>query len=534
MRRLLTVLVVASAAIAITVYGAPGSHAAWGGGSRSHRPAIDCSALPALCQETVYKNVLWPHKYVGHDEPGLAFLSDMPGSGNQMEYRLTLPTDPSPTHPLTKSYNFELTPAFWFGMILCDTQSYPEQVNTCKPDSDSNITAQRKYPGSAYMEMQFYPPGWVTWPDGVSCSAKTWCAALNIDSLSYDPLNNTSLNTSCSNVVGQEYVNFAFITKSGKSQAPANPVAADPAAFTPDRSKDLFMKSGDRIVLKMFDTVNGFRVDIHDLTTDKKGSMTASKANGFGQVLFAPDPSVACTNIPYDFHPMYGTASSKTILPWGAPQVNVEFVDEIGHFDWCYGSDDIKFAGNCPDDDYEGPNQNRASDGDDTFCFPGKASSLVKVGGCEGENVPGYDGAPYVPDWPDGSPNHPGPTTFSSPHFGPNYSSVYQHAAFASDLPSIEPAIQCSLKTGRGCSHFPLTDAGTPATFYPYFSTIPRGGSCIWNVGTDVPGLTTNDFGGNGQYGPVQPTTFLKPGGHGKTYIQYAAYENVLPNDPCG
>ena len=48
-------------------------------------------------------------------------------------------------------------------MALCDTQSYPEQVKTCTPDSDSNIVpaANPKQPGTAFMELQFYPPGWV-------------------------------------------------------------------------------------------------------------------------------------------------------------------------------------------------------------------------------------------------------------------------------------------------------------------------------------------------------------------------------------
>jgi hypothetical protein len=416
-------------------------------------------------------------------------------------------------------------------MVMCDTQSFPEQVKTCAPDSDTNITSLRKYPGGAYMEMQFYPPGWAP---SLSCDAHKWCAALTIDSLSYDPLNNTSLNDACANTVGVEYVNFAFITKSGKAQAPANPIANDPAAFTPNPKKDLFMRSGDKIDVKLFDTANGLQVAIDDLTSGHSGSMTASGANGFGQVQFAPNPSVACTLIPYDFHPMYSTSGVNTILPWGATQSNVEFVDEIGHFDWCYGgSSSIRPGGNCPDDGYEGPYQNRASDYDDTGCFPAKASLLVKIGGCLGTNVPGYDGAPYVADWPDGSPNHPGPTTFSSPHFGPSYSGAYQHAVFETDLPAIEPAIQCNVNNGKGCSHYPLTDAGTPAAFYPFFSTIPSGTSCVWNVGNDIPGVTTNDYGRNAQYGSVQGYKMLKPGGNGKTYVQYTAFAGELPTDPC-
>src|SRR5205807_10498724 len=89
--------------------------------------------------------------------------------------------------------NFQLHPAFWFGMAMCDTQSAPEFTNTCTADSDSNIFGNAdpampdyigRHPGTAFMEMQFYPPGWVPWPPGDSCDATHYCAALNIDSFS--------------------------------------------------------------------------------------------------------------------------------------------------------------------------------------------------------------------------------------------------------------------------------------------------------------------------------------------------------------
>src|SRR5580693_3370847 len=69
------------------------------------------------------------------------FYSNSPGSGNHMRYNLTLPTDPSASNPnaVNKSYAFELSGAEWLGMAMCDTQSYPEQVSTCPPDSDKNI-----------------------------------------------------------------------------------------------------------------------------------------------------------------------------------------------------------------------------------------------------------------------------------------------------------------------------------------------------------------------------------------------------------
>jgi hypothetical protein len=165
----------------------------------------------------------------------------------------------------------------------------------CPADSDSNIynspdpSSPRyigKHPGTAFMEMQFYPPGWAPWPAGVSCAATQWCAALNIDSYSSDPagVNN---NTACLNTVGVEYVNFAFITKNGVAQAPANPLDATAATYTPAPG-DLFMNPCDALSVHMYDTPAGFRVDIADLTSHARGSMTASPANGFAEVNYQP------------------------------------------------------------------------------------------------------------------------------------------------------------------------------------------------------------------------------------------------------
>ena len=113
--------------------------------------------------------------YVGHDEPSAALLLEQAGlAATACSTTLRLPHDPSPAHPMPrKSYHFELNGALWFGMALCDTQSYPEQVSTCTPDSDTNIVdpaVSPNHPGTAFMELQFYPPGWVPWP--------TWAVAV--------------------------------------------------------------------------------------------------------------------------------------------------------------------------------------------------------------------------------------------------------------------------------------------------------------------------------------------------------------------
>ncbi len=84
--------------------------------------------------------------------------------------------------------------------------------------------------------------------------------------------------------------------------------------------------------------------------------MTASAANGFGQVKFDPN-GTSCQNIPYNFHPMYSTSSEKTRDTWAAGSYNVGYDTEIGHFDFCNGAT-IPFAFltgvSCPSTNTEG------------------------------------------------------------------------------------------------------------------------------------------------------------------------------------
>ena len=180
-----------------------------------------------------------------------------------------LPKDPSASNPnkVKKSYSFELSGADWLGMAMCDTQSYPEQKKTCPPDSNKNIldpAVSPKHVGPGLHGDAVLP----AWLDPVADLAggrgrqfvrpDQWCAALNIDSLSLNPVTGKANNTTCLNKVGEEYVNFAFVTKNGKSTGPANPVDATTAGtFTPSPRKDLFMNSGDHLKTSFTDTPNG-------------------------------------------------------------------------------------------------------------------------------------------------------------------------------------------------------------------------------------------------------------------------------------
>jgi hypothetical protein len=165
------------ALVALTLAAAPASGAkATGGTSRgvSAAQAHDdplCVSSSSLCVDPY--NVIGD-SYVGHDEPSLEFKSGVRGSGNDMTYTITLPKDPK-VQPTASgagggTWNFQLRPTFWFGMTLCDTASAPEYTSSCTPDSDANDLVGTnpaaanyigKHPGNAYMELQFYGPGYV-------------------------------------------------------------------------------------------------------------------------------------------------------------------------------------------------------------------------------------------------------------------------------------------------------------------------------------------------------------------------------------
>ncbi len=362
---------------------------------------------------------------------------------------------------------------------------------------------------------------------GFSCDATRWCAALNIDSLAQDPVNGTSLNPTCANSIlgGLEYINFAYLTKNGIPQATPNPVQFNPADQTPDPNKVVFMNSGDRLIVTLHDSGHGLVTKVIDLTTHQMGLMTASAANGFGQVKYAPT-GTDCTNIPYNFHPMYSTSSEQTRVIWAAHSYNIAFSDEIGHFDFCTT---VNNGGNCADT--EGlSGDTEPTDGDDNGCFPGSASTRVQVSACLGTNT-GFDGVPYKPVWPDGNTTlHPTPIQFSSPLTGGNQN--YDRVAFEADLPRIE-FNTCNRSTGAGCTLIPTTDDGTPADFYPFYSTGTVRGQCAWMLGNDIPGVTSNDFGKNNQYGALLPLTYLAFGGGGATLQRFNDFRQILSSNPC-
>lgn len=535
-------------------HGASGGAVHWAAKGSKYAKHLRCPGGP-LCTE-IYRSPRGT--YIGHDEPALNFYSGKSGSGNTVATTLTLPKEPttSPSHGGTP--NFEQHPAFWFGMAMCDDQSAPNPGGSpegaqvaCRPDSDANVFTSTKatnpkyiglHPGVAFMEMQFYPPGWVDWPAGDSCDAHAYCAALNIDSLNENYNTGDVNNNDCLSKVGIEPFNFAFITTNGVATGPANPLDATASTYTPDPSQDLFMNPGDKVRLRMFDTSAGFKVVIKDLTAGTQGSMTASVANGFGAIDFDPSAS-ACTVTDQAFHPAYATSSPSTRVPWAAHSYNIGYSDEIGHFESCEPGAVTGEGGDC----LSSPTDPEDSDPDDSYCFDAAASSFYPVNGCLGEDDD-FDGPPYQHSWPGTGSSHTAdvklhgtPITFTGLRFGQGQK--YTRVAFEADLPRIEslttPPCQRHAKNpsdpspGSGCTGLP---AG--ATFYPIFTTHRTSRGCVWEEGgTKLPN-TTNTFGGNSktEYGNhlthLLGLAYPKAGG-GPVQVIYEDYRHILASNPC-
>ncbi|WP_270886910.1 hypothetical protein [Pedococcus sp. 5OH_020] len=489
-----------------------------------------CERHPTLCPDPSSRQN-YEGDYVGHDEPALLFYSNRAGSGNSNTWQLRLPRE-APTVPKQDgtggTWNFQRSIAFWFGMDLCETQSYPNPGVPCTPDSDTNIKDSSDHTspdwmgnhvGSGFLELQFYPPGWVS---SVSCDPTRWCAAMVVFGLS---ATRTQVNNAdCLNRAGEEWANFAFITKSGVPQGPPDPLNATSASVTPDPAHVLLMDAGDTLQVSIHDSPSGLVNSITDLTSGQSGLMTASVANGFRHPLFQP-AAATCTEEPYAFHPMYATSSEHTIVPWTVHTYNVSFSDEIGHFEYC---DDANVRGSCVD-----PGVGEAKkDADDADCFNASASLLAPVGGCIATDSD-FDGTSYQPHWSGTLADpardrllHSQSFQLTSPQTnGRNYNRM----AFEADMPAIEPLSVCALD-GNGCVNPP-----PGAKFYPIYSTRSgASGGCAWQEGgTFIPG-TTNTFGGNSsaEYGPELATYY--PGDpefpEGTTV---GNFRQVLTDNPC-
>jgi hypothetical protein len=440
--------------------------------------------------------------YIGHDEPTIQFYSRHPGSSTSVTWVQTLPRDPSALPTVNRqgadvTHFFELMPALWYSMALCDPNSYPQLP--CTPDSDTN-SPSGSYPGggSAFLELQFYPPGFPPFADGVSCDDTHWCAALTIDSL--ECTNGfTSCNGNCN-----EPINFAFVQRDGNPTGPPGPQEADLSTVTPNQAT-LMMNPGDQLVIQIFDNraAGALETVIRDLSSGQTGFMLASAQNGFMNTSIAD-----CSGTPWSFRPLYSTASTVNQGGWAAANINVAY--EVGHFTPCtaldgpaqipVGSRQDKSWNFC-DGPYEaaGPaDASTSAEPNDAPCFyagdtHGSLNSAPDlVTGCTGGDLD-YDGTSYWADWPDSLTPHkfPSPLTMQQPTTvdGTGYSQIQ----FLTDNPATNSL--CDPTAPVDCV---VPPPQTPGQFYPYYTQAKVNGACVWEFGNMANG---NTFGGDQQYG---------------------------------
>lgn len=447
--------------------------------------------------------------YIGHDEPSVRFISSQPGSGDNVTFNETLGVDPSAAPTVAKpgrdiTHYFELSVAPWFSMDICDPNSTP--LLSCKPESDANA-ASGSYPGggSAFLELQLYPPGFGPFEDSISCSGTKWCAALNIDSLECTAA--FDCNNNCT-----EPVNFSFLQTNGVPPGPPSPQLSDDATFTPN-AKTFTMNPGDKVSVHIFDaSVKGgkaLETHITDATTHQSGYVIASAANGFMNT----DP-FTCKGTPFNFQPEYSTAKAANFLVWGPGEYNINDQYEIGHFEACTSLSGAKTEplGKGTDTYYtncKGPYEATADSGskaepNDAPCYPagdthGGASPPDLVTGCavffDAIGDLDYDGSGYWPDWP----NSTTPDSFPSPFLQQQPTSVgktYPSIQFVTDTSATQTG--CNTFSGKGC----VMPPHGPGHFYPYWTLGEVGSSCLWEFGNMANG---NRFGGDSQWGTVNP-----------------------------
>ncbi|HLH59765.1 MAG TPA: hypothetical protein VKV33_11510, partial [Streptosporangiaceae bacterium] len=477
------------------------------------KPAVMCIDPRGNWNGRFYEN----GKYIGHDEPSVRFISSQPGSAAQMSYTERLPVEPSalptvrrPGHDVT--HTFELTIAPWFSMTVCDPDSTP--MLPCTPESDANAP-NGSYPGAgaAFVELQFYPPGFAPFADNISCDNTHWCSALTIDSLECSGSGNNigTCNNNCT-----EPVNFAFLQTDGVPTGPPSPQLSDLATYTPN-GHTLLMKPGDTITASLSDVrVPGGRAleaRETDLSTGQTGYMIASAADGFMNT----DPAT-CDGTPFNFQPEYSSAAPQNIVPWGPGpyEINDEF--EVGHFEPCtsvtgpatesLGSVSDTYYTNC-EGPYETSAENPNLEPDDAPCYPfgdthGGTAAPNLVTGCDvftdAIGDLDYDGTPYYPDWPDSVRPDSFPSTFLQlePRTAGGWG--YPKIQFMTDNSATQLETGCDTVTGANCV---LPPPG-PGHFYPYWTQARVAGACVWEFGNVRNG---NTFGGDAQYGSVGPGT---------------------------
>jgi hypothetical protein len=194
----------------------------------------------------------------------LSCLESVSGERSRRESLVQI-TGSRANHPIVPGYSSALNQS-------CDTQSAPNFTHVCNPDTDANIFDSPDpdaadfighHPGSAFLEMQFYPPGGLN-----TCSDPAqWCVAMVIFSFNSRDVFTTFNNADCLSRVGVEPANLAFLTTNGISQFVADPLSNNPnPLFNTVPGQQFKMNPGDKVRVSIHDTADGLKTEVQDLT----------------------------------------------------------------------------------------------------------------------------------------------------------------------------------------------------------------------------------------------------------------------------
>jgi hypothetical protein len=494
--------------------------------------------------------------YIGHDEPDATFESTAPGSGGNVDWTVTLGRDPiaAPGDAVPGkdvSHWFELSPAPWFSMSLCDPNSYPQ--TPCTPNSDSNaptcfgpncVTANSGG-GSAFLEMQLYPPNQPPFIDNESCDSTHWCAALTIDSAECTA-GFAQCNTDC-----EEPLQLAFVQKNGIPTGPPSPQDATRATEIPNH-ETLLMNPGDTIRIHLFDAPapgggKAIEVRINDLTQHTSGFMQGSAANGFQTTSMAN-----CSGTPFNFQPEFNTAAPGNISSWTAIAADISTEFETGHFEPCTSLSD-QLTENPFDPLDQSPNYNECSgpyenagppdsttpeSGGDALCYlagathpgyngPGTSTTPDLTTGCQDNAFSigdlDFDGTPYWTEWPTGLFPDRYPGSFLE-QFPTSNGHRYSEFFFQTDVALSESTcLGNTIGNGGGTSDGCTVPPPGPGHFYPYWSELHVGNFCALEFGNVSSRPFLTDFGQDSEYGHDLFST-----------LGYPEFEGATHHDNCG
>ncbi len=215
----------------------------------------------------------------GHDEPGIQFYSNLPGSGGNVTWNVTLPTSRSPTQNQSDLYS-----AIWFGLTL----SVPSNawMNQC------------------FLELQFYPDS-------------SWYAPGPFD-LNYTVYGN--------------WVGAAVAWQIQASTGAENPCFYEPLYLNGNPGGAfLNMTQGDQIAVTMTGwagSAAGEQIQVNDLTNGQSSSVALFNQS----CASAPSASVPACGGNYPLDPAYATNSYENGLQWTpGGEYPVVYAFEIGH-----------------------------------------------------------------------------------------------------------------------------------------------------------------------------------------------------------